>query len=302
MEHEPTKFFFREKHATNFILKGNFMTLAAQPKHVELGEWLAHQGRFQSRTRHVSQWLSFHIQSWNKIVSSLDCFSVFKSLTATLGLPYAIRGLARQCPLDGKLSCYSYEIGLIGLSSHTYTWLNNDKTPIKVPACQYIGLVQKWIVGKIHDPRIFPTDSSTIAASTYASGGMNTPGSTTPIAAGPTTLNTPLSALAGNEWVGKPSGFPESFLADCKNITRQMFRCYAHLYHAHWENPFYHLGMDKQLNSCFVHFMTVAMLYKLLSEKDLEPMQPLIDIWLASGAIPPDAAAGAGVLGPAIPS
>lgn len=48
--------------------------------------------------------------------------------------------------------------------------------------------------------------------------------------------------------------------------------------------------------------MTVAMLYKLLSEKDMEPMQPLIDIWLASGAIPPDAATGAGVLGPAIPS
>ena len=191
---------------------------------------------------------------------------------------------------------------LIGLSSHTYTWLNNDKTPIKVPACQYIGLVQKWIVGKIHDTRVFPTDSSAIAASTYASGGMNTPGSTTPIAAGPTTLNTPLSILAGNEWVGKPSGFPESFLGDCKNITRQMFRCYAHLYHAHWENPFYHLAMDKQLNSCFVHFMTVAMLYKLLSEKDMEPMQPLIDIWLTSGAIPPDAAAGAGVLGPAIPS
>ena len=45
IEQEPTKFFFKEKHAANFILKGNFMTLAAQPKHVELGEWLAHQSR-----------------------------------------------------------------------------------------------------------------------------------------------------------------------------------------------------------------------------------------------------------------
>ena len=43
--------------------------------------------------------------------------------------------------------------------------------------------------------------------------------------------------------------------------------------------------------------MTVAMLYKLLSEKDMEPMQPLIDIWLANGAIPPDAASGAGASG-----
>lgn len=45
-DNEPTKFFFKEKHATNFILKGNFMTLAAQPKHIELGEWLAHQSTF----------------------------------------------------------------------------------------------------------------------------------------------------------------------------------------------------------------------------------------------------------------
>jgi len=26
-------------------VKGNFLTLAAQPKNVELGEWLAHQGK-----------------------------------------------------------------------------------------------------------------------------------------------------------------------------------------------------------------------------------------------------------------
>lgn len=39
---EPTKFFFREKYA-RLGVKGNFMPLAAQPKNVDLGEWLAHQ-------------------------------------------------------------------------------------------------------------------------------------------------------------------------------------------------------------------------------------------------------------------
>ena len=39
---EPTKFFFREKYA-RLGVKGNFMPLAAQPKSVDLGEWLAHQ-------------------------------------------------------------------------------------------------------------------------------------------------------------------------------------------------------------------------------------------------------------------
>lgn len=36
-------FFFREENS-NLIVKGNFMTLAAKPEHVEKGEWLAHQG------------------------------------------------------------------------------------------------------------------------------------------------------------------------------------------------------------------------------------------------------------------
>ena len=37
-----TKRFFNEKYAKCSV-KGNFLTLAAQPKNVELGEWLAHQ-------------------------------------------------------------------------------------------------------------------------------------------------------------------------------------------------------------------------------------------------------------------
>lgn len=36
-------FFFREEYA-GYIVKGNFMTLAAKPHLVEEGEWMAHQG------------------------------------------------------------------------------------------------------------------------------------------------------------------------------------------------------------------------------------------------------------------
>jgi hypothetical protein len=39
-------FFFREEYS-NLIVKGNFMTLAAKPKLVEEGEWLAHTGKSQ---------------------------------------------------------------------------------------------------------------------------------------------------------------------------------------------------------------------------------------------------------------
>jgi hypothetical protein len=175
--------------------------------------------------------------------------------------------------------------------------LSSDRKPVPVAASVYIGLVQKWIYGKIQDPNIFPTDPplATLSAgntTNYASGSLaGTPGTQTPpaIPAGPTTLNTPLSTLSnpqGPEWIGKSSGFPEHFYQDCKNMMRQMFRCYAHLYHGHWVDPFYHVNKYPELNSCFVHFVTVAKLYGLLSEKDMEPMRPLIEIFQNMKAVP----------------
>ena len=47
-EQEPKKF-LNDKHAKCSV-KGNFLTLAAQPKNVELGEWLAHQCWYLSIT------------------------------------------------------------------------------------------------------------------------------------------------------------------------------------------------------------------------------------------------------------
>jgi len=67
---------------------------------------------------------------------------------------------------------------------------------------------------------------------------------------------------------------------DTRNLYRQMFRCYAHLYHGHWVDPFYHINAHKELNTCFIHFVNVGRLFDLLEDKDVVPMQPLIDIWL----------------------
>jgi hypothetical protein len=39
---EQPKYFFQEKFA-KLVVKGSFMPLAAQPKNVDLGDWLAHQ-------------------------------------------------------------------------------------------------------------------------------------------------------------------------------------------------------------------------------------------------------------------
>jgi hypothetical protein len=176
--------------------------------------------------------------------------------------------------------------------------LNSQKEPVKVPASQYISLVQRWIVGKISDPKVFPTDPIGSGATIgYVSGGLNTPHANTPIPAGPTTSDKPLEQLAGRDWIGKATGFPENFFIDCRTIFRQIFRVYAHIYHSHWIDPFWHIHNSTppssgwtDLNSCFVHFVTVAKLFGLLTDKDMEPMQPLIEIWIANGSIPADAA------------
>lgn len=166
--------------------------------------------------------------------------------------------------------------------------------------------MQRWISSKIDNNDIFPTDPvgvsfannpnnpaiSNMVAATFASGGLNTPGSNTPIPAGPTTLNAPLSELSGpGDWVGKSSGFPQDFFDVCQTIFRQMFRVYAHLYWAHFVDPYYHLNLEKPLNSCFSHFVLTATEISMLKPSELEPMQPLIDLWAANGTFPKESRA-----------
>ena len=194
----------------------------------------------------------------------------------------------------GKPCCNPETCPTMSASGHTYTWLDNNKKPIKIPAIQYINLVQKWISGKITDPSIFPTDTtswSSTQASSYASGSLTPSGTPQPL--GATNLNASLGQLAGREWLGKSSGFPETFESDIKSIYRQMMRCYAHIYHGHWLDPFWHAGAYKELNTCFVHFINVGKLFNLVTDKEIEPMQPLVDLWLNKGLLPPPPQAAA---------
>ncbi|EEP80910.1 conserved hypothetical protein [Uncinocarpus reesii 1704] len=212
-ERQTVKYFFQEKYAP-LNVKGNFLTLCACPKNVELGEWLAHQ--------------------------------------------------------NGKAA--------------------------RISAPKFINRVEKWIVSKIHDPVMFPTEQVSAAPITFAlAESANAPGGLS----GPPPANPPISnngtsptGAAGQDWIGKSSGFPPTFYKDCQGIMKQMFRCYAHLYHAHWENPFWHINKHEVLNMCFVHFVTVAKYYKLVADKEMEPMEPLINIYITQEKIPPEALAG----------
>lgn len=158
--------------------------------------------------------------------------------------------------------------------SHSFTWLNNRREPVELPACEYMTLMQRWISGKIDDPSIFPTDPCGVS---YAPSPTNA------------TATSPLPN--SGDYVGKRSGFPDKFFDICQMIFRQMFRVYSHLYWAHFTEPFYHLNLEKQLNSCFSHFLLTATALDMLKPQELEPMQALIDLWAANGTFPPESKA-----------
>ncbi|KAL4905715.1 hypothetical protein BDW74DRAFT_12208 [Aspergillus multicolor] len=241
---DAPKYFFQEKYAP-LNVKGNFLTLCACPKNVELGEWLAHQ-----------------IVEQNRLLQAM--LKVIQEVNSHTGLP-----------ICNETSCPTMSAGRL-----TYTWLV-DSQAAKISAPKFINRVEKWIVSKIHDPVMFPTEKVTGVPQTFAlNEATGAPASDA------------ASNAAGEDWIGKSSGFPRTFYKDCQGIMKQMFRCYAHLYHAHWLNPFWHINKHDILNMCFVHFVTVAKYYKLVSDKEMEPMQPLIDLFIKQQRIPPEALAG----------
>ncbi|KLJ08537.1 hypothetical protein EMPG_16031 [Blastomyces silverae] len=243
-DNDSIKYFFQEKYAM-LNVKGNFLTLCACPKNVELGEWLAHQIVEQNRLLH-------------------GMLQVIQEINGLTGLP-----------ICNENTCPTMSAGRL-----TYTWLVDGRAA-RISAPKFINRVEKWIVSKIHDPVMFPTESA--------------PAGTTPIVSSSDpsgTSSTPPTNPSSQDWIGKSSGFPQTFYKDCQGIMKQMFRCYAHLYHGHWENPFFHINKHEVLNMCFVHFVTVAKYYKLVADKEMEPMQPLIDIYIKQEKIPPEALAG----------
>lgn len=134
--------------------------------------------------------------------------------------------------------------------------------------------MQRWISGKIDDGAIFPTETNGVS---YA------PDAASADPAG--------SNGGADEWTGKRSGFPRDFMGICRTVFLQMFRVYAHLYWDHFLDPFYHLNLEKQLNSCFSHFILTATTLDLLRVDDIEPMKPLVDLWAADGTLPPESKA-----------
>ena len=62
--------------------------------------------------------------------------------------------------------------------------------------------------------------------------------------------------------------FPNSFAYTAKHIYKHLFRIFAHIYHAHFEQIL-HLSIEAHFNSLFAHFLAFGKEFDLLVMKDL---------------------------------
>lgn len=122
-------------------------------------------------------------------------------------------------------------------SKFTYLWADgvSVKTPIKVPAIEYVNYLMEWVDSQIET--VFPKSP------------------------------------------GEP--FNDDFMSAAKTIFKRLFRVYAHMYHSHFR-VFTALGCEAHLNICFKRFAFFVIEFDLVQERELAPLQGLIEKLLQS--------------------
>ncbi|CEJ05394.1 Putative Maintenance-ploidy protein MOB1 (MPS1 binder 1) [Rhizopus microsporus] len=71
--------------------------------------------------------------------------------------------------------------------------------------------------------------------------------------------------------------FPADFVQIVKNIFKQLFKLFAHIYHHHFDKII-SLHEEPHFNSLFAHFISFARQFDLLEKKDIQPLNELIEL------------------------
>ncbi|OWA54246.1 MOB kinase activator-like 1 [Hypsibius exemplaris] len=74
--------------------------------------------------------------------------------------------------------------------------------------------------------------------------------------------------------IGVP--FPKNFMSNARMILKRLFRVYAHIYHAHFQDV-RSLEVEPHLNTSLKHFTFFIQEFSLVEKKELVPLQELID-------------------------
>ena len=130
---------------------------------------------------------------------------------------------------------------------YTYLWADGVtvKTPIKVPAPEYVDYLMEWVDAQISNERLFPVTDGAV----------------------------------GNSG----AQYPTNFMSHMKVIFKRLFRVYAHMYHSHFK-VFVDLTAEVHLNTCFKRFVFFILEFELVQDKELAPLRDLIDSLLEGSA------------------
>jgi len=72
------------------------------------------------------------------------------------------------------------------------------------------------------------------------------------------------------------SEYPKNFMPIVKQIYKRFFRVYAHIYHSHFSR-IVRVGAEAHLNTCFKHFIFFVSEFKLIDQKEMKPLEDLIN-------------------------
>ena len=71
--------------------------------------------------------------------------------------------------------------------------------------------------------------------------------------------------------------FPATFEDTVRTILKRLFRVYAHIYHSHLD-AIQALEAEAHLNTCLKHLVYFVRTFALIDEKELAPLQDVIDL------------------------
>ncbi|KAJ9121076.1 hypothetical protein QFC24_005057 [Naganishia onofrii] len=128
-----------------------------------------------------------------------------------------------------------------------FTWPDQNKRQVSLPASTYIDYVMSWVQRLLEDESVFPTKSG--------------------------------------------RDFQPSFPSTAKHIYKQLFRIFAHIYHAHF-SEILHLSLEAHFNSLFAHYIAFGREYDLLDAQDTRELRTrgggvmwLTDKWAEMGIL-----------------
>lgn len=132
-------------------MKGNFKTIVMLPKYVDIMEWVAVNSAYMFQRQpptvpDLSAVFDFYTNLNEFYGVIAECCTGQICVTMSAGPTYVAWLLF---PFASDSSCNSISLN--------YTWINQDRKSVQLPAPTYIDYVMTWVQNLLNDETVFPT-------------------------------------------------------------------------------------------------------------------------------------------------